>query len=99
MPSQILHGFDIISILSFLLAYQLAFDTERIHEGASIWLLHVFKNLLAVTALNACFALKSKLRELQEEGTVTPYGVAVYFFHDTYTPDDIIGETDADMSR
>lgn len=46
-------GFDPISI-SFLPAFQIACDTNGIHEGAAMWLFHFFVRNMASAALSDC---------------------------------------------
>lgn len=43
MSPQILDPLDSISILRFLSQLKLEFDMSRVHDGAAVWLLHIFE--------------------------------------------------------
>lgn len=57
MKLEVFHSIDPISIFSFLFAFKLVFDTNRVHEGAVPWLSHFFKKHPIATAFNSRIAL------------------------------------------
>lgn len=67
------------------------------YEGAAIELVCFFKNLLTAAAVNARISLCSKLHWHQKEGTVASYYEAMNYLLKTYTVNDLIVESEADM--
>lgn len=58
--SQIFDSVKPFSILSFTYALKLECDTNRLHEGAALLLVHFFMERPAANGLSARIALKSK---------------------------------------
>lgn len=99
MKTNIFDSFDPISIISFLSAFKLACDTNGVHEGAAMWLLHFFMKKPAAAALNSRISLPSKSHRRHKEGTLTTYCEVVNYLLETYATDDVIAETDAEILR
>lgn len=97
MKLQIFDLSDHISIIIFLSGSNLGCDANGVHEGAAFWLLYFFMEHLAVAALSACIAIRSKLHKRQEGGLVTSSCEVVNYLLETYSTDDVIAETDAHM--
>lgn len=53
IKSYIVDPFDPILILGFLKNFKLAYDTNSIHEGATVWLSYFLMNKSASAVLNA----------------------------------------------
>lgn len=88
MNSQTLGSLDPIYINSFLSAFKSACDTNGVHGGAALRLLHFFMKRPAAGALNAHIPACSKSHRRQQEGTVTPYCEAVKYILKTNGTDD-----------
>lgn len=99
MKSQSFKSFDLISNLSFLLAYKVDFDTNGLHVGVALWLLHLFRKRPAAAALNECIALNARSHRRQKEGTITWYCDAVINLVEIYARDNIIVVADADTMQ
>lgn len=69
MKSQTFDSFDPYQFVILLSAFKLMCDTNRIHEGAVIWILQLFMKFITDAALKACIALKSKSHRQEKEGT------------------------------
>lgn len=93
---QKLESFDINSIISFL-ALKCVCDTNRVHKGATLWLLHLFMKRSTAATRNVRLALRSKSRGSQKEYTVSTYCKAVNYSVEMYATDEVNAETDADM--
>lgn len=77
--------------------YKLACDTNCVHEGAALCMLHFFMKRLAPT-INARIALKSMLHNRQKDGTIFSFCKAVICFVEKYATEDVIAKTGADMT-
>lgn len=86
-----------IYIISFLSSFKSACNTDRIHEGAVMWLLPLFlkkraaEDLISRPGLNG----KSYCRR-QKEWPLAKYCVVVNYISETYGTEDGILETDAE---
>lgn len=72
LKSQMFDGSDPITILSFLPAFQMTSDKNRVHEGADMWLFHFFRKKPAGAEFNAKKCLTSSRRSCQK-GNLTSY--------------------------
>lgn len=97
MRWTISNSFDQMSVFGFLFAFQLAYDTNGVHEGASLWLLHFFLRCPITAALKAPFALRSKPRKWQKEYTVTLNCERVNHLFEKDETDVLIAERDVDI--
>lgn len=95
MRSQIMDWLDLKSILSFLSAFEFAWDTNGVHEGAVLQLLHIFKEPLATSLLNAQAALSSKWHECGKENRGTTYCEALNYLLEKYATNGVITKADA----
>lgn len=86
-----------ISTLRFLSAFELLFDTNGVHVNAAFWHLHVSIRPLAAAALKSHIALKPKLHTCQKD-TGALYCEVYNYLLKTYQTDEIVTETDADMT-
>lgn len=93
--SQMIDESNLLAILSFVLAFQMEFDTNGIPKGAAMWLFHVFMKELVGAALSAGRCLASS-RWSHKEGKLTSYFQVSSYFVNTYATDDIIVEADVD---
>lgn len=69
MKSQKCDSLDPILIISFLLSFRLACDTNGLNEGATVWLLHFFLERPSASTVSAPIALRSKSFKRHIEGT------------------------------
>lgn len=97
IKSQIFDSVDLFSTITFLSAFRLAWDTNRVHEEAFLGLLQLFMKHRTDAALNDRIAMRSKSHKHQKEGTITFYCKAVNYLLDTCVTDDVIAETYAKM--
>lgn len=82
---------------SLLSAFKMACDTNRVVEGAALWILHFFKKRPSASALNAHITLKMNLYKRQKRITGTSNFEAINYLFVTYASKDVIAKTDADM--
>lgn len=72
---------------------------KRVHERATLWLLHTLTKRPAAAKLNACIVRQSKRHTCNREGTVTSNCEAVTYLFETCWTDEIIAATDAVIKR
>lgn len=91
--------FDPISIIAFLSAFKPACDTNGMHKGADMWLLHFFMKKQAAAALKLRIALLPRSCRRRKEGALTTYWEVVNYLLDTYATDDVVAKTHARMGH
>lgn len=87
---------DLVSILGFLFAFQMACETNRIHILAEMWLFHLFMKKPGRAPLNSRICLTSSSPARQEE-KLTPYCKLANYLLATYAADDVIVEPNIDI--
>lgn len=98
--SSIFNHFDPVYIISFLSAFKAPLDTNRINEGAAMWLLQLFMKKQAEATLSSRIALRSKSsRKCQIEGTLKTYYEVVYYLLETRDTDNVIFKPNAEIMR
>lgn len=80
-----------MAILKFLQAFKMVCDTNRIHEGAVIWLFYFSMKKTASAALRA-ITCPTSWRRSRKEGKYTSYWEVVNFLLNTYATDDTTAE-------
>lgn len=94
---QILLSLDPISHLSFLSAFKTARDTNGVHEGFALPLLHSFMEHPAAAAVNASIISKLESHKREKIGTEWLHCEIVNYLLEMHTRDDVIAGTDVDM--
>lgn len=89
---QVFNSFNPVSIFDFLSAFELACDTNKVHERFALWRLQVFMKCPAATLLKARIALKSKSHNRQIEGTPTSYCEAVPNLFEMFAKNNLVAE-------
>lgn len=83
--------------LSFLDS-KMAYDTNGVHEGAAMWLFHLFMKKFASAILNACTCLKPRKKRRLAERILTTYCKVVNCLLSTYATDDVESDANAKMA-
>lgn len=98
MKSQTFDVTKLITILTFHNNFKLAGNSNEVHEGAAMWLSHLFIKILAGAVVNDCTCLKLKRKRLQAKRTIRTYFQVVNYLLFTYVADDVVAETGAEMT-
>lgn len=90
--------------IGFLKNVKLACSTNEVHEGADVWLFHLFLNNTASVVLNtrlsaACTDAKSSRPTSSKSRYFTTYAQVIYFLLKKYATDEAISETVAGTTR
>lgn len=98
MKSQTFDAVKPLTILRFLNGFTLACHTNRMPDGADMWLFHLFMKKPASKDPNARTSLKPKKKRLKTTVTLATYCELGNYRLSTYTTESVISETDAEMN-
>lgn len=76
-----------ILTIGLLPILKLKCETNGIHEGAAMWLLHLFLQMSSAAALNSPIALLLESNRWKWEETMTTYFEVDYYFLEAYESD------------
>lgn len=94
MKNNILDSFGPMSTVRFILNFNLACDTNRLHERVGQWLLTFFIKNPAAAVLSSWIKLSSNSHKHRKERALTSYRKVDNYLLNTYSTHDVIVEMD-----
>lgn len=94
--------FKPLSVISFLFAFKLASDTTSIHEGAFMWLFHLYLKGSSAAGLDLRLRLKSISLSSMHRAVEQMLGTnpkVVFYLLQSYAIDDVIAENGGVLTR
>lgn len=100
---------SLISIIAFLANLKLARNTQRIREGATMWILFTFVKSTLASTLNSCTSADTSIapavvsahqaKPLREKKLERSYSKVVYNFHTNFASDQAIARMKSTISQ
>lgn len=89
---------ELINNLTFFYDFKGACDKDGERKGTAMWLFHLFIKKLAGAVLNDCICLKQEKKRHEAKGSLTTYCELFKYLISIHTTNDIITETNAEMT-
>lgn len=97
MNSQLSYPMDSMSIFGFLDLFKMAYDKNRVHEGAGFWLVRFFTEITAPTSHAAPLSLMARSLHSIKDVMLTSFVQPVNHLLETYERDNIIAGPDKEI--